>query len=337
MTSPKLSIIVPIYNTALYLNKCVDSILSQDFTDYELWLIDDGSKDNSIDIIKSYAANDERIRTAFIHGDGPSVPRNYGMRRAKGEYILFVDSDDFLPEGALSIFIGKTQKFPEADYIRGNQRILVNNIREDKSVFAESRSKYADMIQDGETFLVDVLWKDYAPIDALFRTEFLKNNNIEFDEDIVILEDGPFISKLMACNPNCLYINEETYVYRLGTEGSVTNSAKSFKKCISLVRGSRHYKELLPSLSKKGSDHLLQRSVEHCVSSLYQACVNLQSHEAKQILDEVFKTWGKFPTKSLIDNKKDIPHTKKHQLLITLYNINRFLAYGILRGMRSIL
>lgn len=95
--SPFLSIIVPIYNTEKYLRQCVDSILSQDFTDYELWLIDDGSTDSSIEIIKEYAKRDSRIKTAFIKGSGPSVPRNYGLNRAKGKYVLFVDSDDFTP------------------------------------------------------------------------------------------------------------------------------------------------------------------------------------------------------------------------------------------------
>lgn len=82
MNNPLLSIIVPIYNAERYLHQCIDSILNQDFEDYELWLIDDGSSDSSISIIKEYASNDRRIKTAFIKGHGPSIPRNYGLRRA---------------------------------------------------------------------------------------------------------------------------------------------------------------------------------------------------------------------------------------------------------------
>ncbi len=82
MNNPLLSIIVPIYNAERYLHQCIDSILAQDFEHYELWLIDDGSSDSSISIIKEYASKDSRIKTAFIKGHGPSIPRNYGLRRA---------------------------------------------------------------------------------------------------------------------------------------------------------------------------------------------------------------------------------------------------------------
>jgi glycosyltransferase involved in cell wall biosynthesis len=121
---PKLSIIIPVYNTERYLKQCVDSVLNQEYRDFELWLIDDGSKDTSIDIIKSYAAKDSRVKAAFIHGSGPAVPRNYGLMRATGDYVLFIDSDDYIPEGALQTLVDCSERFPHAEFVKGNLGIL---------------------------------------------------------------------------------------------------------------------------------------------------------------------------------------------------------------------
>lgn len=282
-----LSIIVPVYNAENFLRQCVGSILSQDFKDYELWLIDDGSKDSSIEIIKEYAERDARIKTAFIHGSGPSIPRNYGLRRAYGEYILFVDSDDYLPQGALSTLMVKARQFPSAVFIRGNQRILINEEKEWRSVFAEPRSRYADQLIDGEQFMTDVLDNDLAPIDALFKRQYLKDHGIEFHEELCFLEDGPFIAEICSNHPDCVYINEETYVYRLGNPTSVTNTKTSFAKCKSLTGGVQYYKALLEKQIGKGKLYLQKRAVEHSVTAMYQSCMSLDRKDAQSVFDDV--------------------------------------------------
>lgn len=316
-----LSIIVPVYNAENFLRQCVDSILEQNFKDYELWLIDDGSKDASIDIIKQYAANDARIKTAFIHGSGPSVPRNYGLRRASGDYILFVDSDDYLPADALSTLMAKARQFPSAVFIRGNQRILINEEKEWRSVFAEPRSRYADNLVDGEHFMVEVLDNDLAPIDALFKRQYLMEHDIEFHEELSFLEDGPFIAEICSNHPDCVYINEETYVYRLGNPTSVTNTKTSFSKCKSLTRGVLYYKALLPKQTGNGKLYLQKRAVEHSVSAMYQSCMYLDREEARSIFEDVREMWHKMPGPG---------RSRLHSALITVYNISPGLAFKLL-------
>lgn len=90
----KISVIVPLYNAEKYLRDCIESILSQTFTDFECMLIDDGSKDNSLNICFEYAAKDNRIKVIQNEHKGVSYARNTGLKMAKGEYISFVDSDD---------------------------------------------------------------------------------------------------------------------------------------------------------------------------------------------------------------------------------------------------
>ena len=96
MTTPDITVIVPVYNTEPYLRKCIESIINQTFHNIEIILIDDGSTDNSIDILSSYAIMDNRISLIHQENQELSAARNAGMRRAKGEYIMFVDGDDWI-------------------------------------------------------------------------------------------------------------------------------------------------------------------------------------------------------------------------------------------------
>ena len=98
---PKISVIVPVYNTEKYLNRCIDSILAQTFTDFELLLIDDGSTDCSGKICDEYAAKDSRVRVFHKENGGVSSARNMGLDNAQGEWITFVDSDDWVHEDFL--------------------------------------------------------------------------------------------------------------------------------------------------------------------------------------------------------------------------------------------
>ena len=98
--SPKVSIIVPIYNAEKTLHRCVDSILNQDVTDFELLLIDDGSKDDSAKICDTYAASDNRVRVIHKENSGVSATRNLALNEAKGEYLQFLDADDWITPNA---------------------------------------------------------------------------------------------------------------------------------------------------------------------------------------------------------------------------------------------
>ena len=102
MTQPTISIIVPVYNSEKYLDACIDSILSQSFRDFELILVDDGSKDSSAQICDEYASQDTRVRVIHKANGGVSAARNDGLDIAKGEYITFIDSDDWVERESLS-------------------------------------------------------------------------------------------------------------------------------------------------------------------------------------------------------------------------------------------
>ena len=100
---PQISVIVPVYNTEKYLHRCIDSILAQTFTDFELLLIDDGSTDNSGTICDEYATKDSRVRVFHKKNGGVSSARNLGVDNAKGEWVTFVDSDDCVPQNGSAL------------------------------------------------------------------------------------------------------------------------------------------------------------------------------------------------------------------------------------------
>lgn len=105
MNKPKISVIVPVYNVEKYLHRCVDSILEQTFTDFELLLIDDGSKDKSGVICDDYVRKDKRVRVFHKANGGVSSARNVGLNKALGEYITFIDADDYFIENTFSAFL----------------------------------------------------------------------------------------------------------------------------------------------------------------------------------------------------------------------------------------
>lgn len=117
MRTPKVSIIVPIYKVESYLPECVNSVLAQDFSDFELILVDDGSPDRCGEICDAYAARDGRVRVIHKENGGLSDARNAGMALASGEYVVFLDSDDFWSDpGALGRIMGRAEK-TEADVL----------------------------------------------------------------------------------------------------------------------------------------------------------------------------------------------------------------------------
>ena len=109
--NPEISIIVPVYNVEKYLKRCIDSILNQSFTDFELILVDDGSTDNSGEIIDEYAIKDERIKVIHKENGGLSSARNVGIEYSKGNYIAFVDSDDYINKNMYKILYKNAIKY----------------------------------------------------------------------------------------------------------------------------------------------------------------------------------------------------------------------------------
>lgn len=205
--TPYITVIVPVFNAEKYLCQCIDSILSQSYTDFELLLIDDGSKDKSGDICDEYARKDDRVRVFHKENGGVSSARNLGLDNAKGEWVTFVDSDDCLNSRAFDLL----SNLPDVDLVicSYSESRNYNNTRENiifqDSLCVESR--------DLRAFIESNLHKDClcTPWSKLFK----KNNigNLRFDAQIRFGEDTIFVLNYLGRIHSCYISDRLFYIY----------------------------------------------------------------------------------------------------------------------------
>lgn len=228
MHYPKISAIVPVYNTEKYLHRCIDSILSQTFNDFELLLIDDGSKDESGKICEEYAQKDARVRVLHKENGGVSSARNMGLDNARGEWISFIDADDWIHLDTYNILVEKadTGLF---DFI----------IFAFKSIFAESEKqvKIPDYKKDSKRlFIREYLLSGWTVVwNLLIRTEFINKNNIRFQEGINIGEDFQFLFRALLITDSIGTVNRPLYYYNRINESSALHNL-SFNQYDDIIR-----------------------------------------------------------------------------------------------------
>ena len=212
-----ISIIVPVYNAEKTIKKCIDSILAQTYEAFELILINDGSKDNSLNILKEYEALDERILVVTQENSGVSVTRNKGINEAKGDYIVFVDSDDYIKENALEILVNEIESNDKLDIVISGFCIIKDN--NDKFINAISDNKAFDSL---DFLLNEKLFKFIStPWGKVYKSEIIKNNNIQFDKNLSLGEDTIFVLEYLKYIRNVEFINESLFFIN-ETEGSLS-------------------------------------------------------------------------------------------------------------------
>ena len=194
---------MPVYNVAPYLSGCIDSILSQSFTDYELLLVDDGSTDGSGDICDAYPNRDSRIRVFHKENGGVSSARNLGLKNAEGEWICFVDSDDILlPHGLQTMMDGVSE---DVDLVlAGYYEWEGKTLQQDTSGCGN-----AGIIDPYQALLMMYPFTDYPYMGfawgKLFRRSLIGKNNLLFDERIVIKEDTLFVVEYICGIHHLIY------------------------------------------------------------------------------------------------------------------------------------
>lgn len=222
---PLFSIIIPVYNVEKYLNKCVDSVLNQTFTDFEVILVDDGSPDNCPAICDSYAEKDKRVRVIHKQNGGASSARNIGLDRHNGRYIIFMDADDYWDDSeALKQLYTKSQE--KYDIIMFGCTIC--NITNNKKKI--SRNGYnIELLENSSKdevihYLLSKKMIPGGPVIFAFLGDIVKQHHIRFKEGIAAEDYDFIISLLFNCNKFSA-INNPFYIYRKGRKNSVTSSS----------------------------------------------------------------------------------------------------------------
>ena len=207
-----ISLIIPVFNVEEYLEQCLESIIEQSFSDYEVILVDDGSTDKSMEIIREYKKRFNQVKVLSQRNKGVSEARNLALKYAKGEYVLYIDSDDFLRFNMLEIMVNKANK-TNADIVmcnynlyygvnNKNNRMVSYNVLEDKIY---SSSEVIDMILNFN--IQGQLWN------KLFKRSLLLENNFEFESGRYIQDIFP-VFKVINNSNKIVFINEDLYCYR---------------------------------------------------------------------------------------------------------------------------
>ena len=219
----KISVIIPVYNAEEYVADILEDVLAQTYKDLEIILIDDGSKDSSLKILKKYELRDDRIIVLHCENGGPSKARNIGLKYATGEFIRFLDADDrihtdsmehlispMLEDDTIDMVIGNYCCIPEQGYLSGKE---LRQGTYDKNTFIDI------FIDNVRTFFIGVPWN------KLYRRQIIEKNRFEFDENLIWCEDFVFNIEYYkkASTIYIVYVNKGIYNYYMRKAGITHN------------------------------------------------------------------------------------------------------------------
>lgn len=224
-----LSFIVPVYNAARYLPECLDSMLNQDISpaEYEIICVNDGSRDESPEILHTYAQRHSNVVVIDKENGGVTTARNAGLEAARGDYIWFVDADDFLKE---NILVSLRRQLSAG----GEDRLIVGSYTFEDVLSQEERNLAANnQLPSNGPGQDSIVWR------SLFRREFLQKNGLYFSHpELTHGEDGLFMYEVCGFNPSCIQIPEAVYFYRVhsGSADTAASAAGLRKKLRSYIR-----------------------------------------------------------------------------------------------------
>ena len=207
---PKVSVIIPVYNTEKYLRECLDSVTNQTLKEIEIICINDGSTDNSLEILKDYAQKDNRITAVTQQNSGSGIARNCGLNLAKGEFVAFMDPDDYYPKNTTLETLYSKAKENNVNIAGGSMQ----KFSKEKGIFpVEQMEPEYVFHKEGIVFFKDYQF-DYGYSRFIYNRELLFNNKIMFP-NYLRRQDPPFFIEIMYKAKKFYAIAEETYTYRV--------------------------------------------------------------------------------------------------------------------------
>ena len=312
----KVSIIVPVYNAEKYIKQCLESIISQTYENIEIIVVNDGSKDNSLNILKEYVKKSNKMKLVDKKNGGVSSARNAGLKEATGEYITFVDSDDWLEKNAIEIMLRNIKDFDiiQSSYyinadIKFNQK--ENNTDDINKIKRDILMK--NYITDSNTGALRCVWG------KLIKREAIKN--IKFEESIYLLEDGLFLYECMDNIKKIKFIKENLYHYRKLNDSACNrfnedqlsqydNIAKKLKK-----------------LLKEDEEYIYNKVMFECLMTYISRVIKYRKFSRKEMIKKIKNICSEEKYQNVITNiNKDILNTKEK---VTLFFIRNNMFYSL--------
>lgn len=315
--SVDVSFVLAVYNVSEYLKKCIDSIVCEDGS-YELLLIDDGSTDDSGSICDEYEKRYSQVKSFHKDNGGLSDARNYGLRKAKGKYVFFVDSDDYLPDGAVKTILNAASE-KNSDVIVWNCSVVDENnnaIEYCNGKYTHPALKETKAFAPRDFIITQLLLcKDFPRTVwlGMYRREFLLVHNVWF-ERILLHEDELWTPKVYLTANEIFYINDELYCYKIRANSIMNKLDKDYSRNLKSI--TYIYNELPIFYDYYINDTDLCRQMKADVSKRYlSAIAKYKAYKYPQIAKgirrlEVLKNAG---------NIKD-----KIRAMILVFNVKAF-------------
>lgn len=237
LDKPKISVIVPVYNAEKYVDECLNSLVNQTLSEIEIICINDGSTDNSLKILDKYAKKDNRVTVISTDNNGPGNARNIGLKKSKGEYISFIDADDWIDLDSFNLLYYRAKKnnldmlfFQMINYINDTKKMIHTDLYDHRcfiDVFDENSIFSHENTQD---FLFSI---PVCPVSKIYKKDFLTKNNLLFPEGIVFEDNLFFYNSYFKANK--LGFLEKQLYYRRRHKNSITQTFNKKKLDIVIV------------------------------------------------------------------------------------------------------
>lgn len=333
---PKVSIVVTVYNAEKYICRCIDSILNQTYKNFEVILVDDGSSDNSLEILKGYALKDIRLKVISQKNSGPSSARNKGILAARGEYLTFIDIDDYIHKDYLSVLYNEIKK--------GLDLVFIGYTDISRYGVVDLNDFYNENIELNKKRVIENIFKGVGGTlwSKIFRRDIILKNEILLNREIHMYEDQLFVLQYVLIAERFSALNSNGYNYNRLNENSLS-SKLSIKYYPSLIK---YIDELEKILDKYSSDKALNQSVfNKKLESIYyslmlkiysdKSCSSKERLESIRFLskDKKLETLDKLES-DLVKKLKDRSIYRLHielQFLINERKIKDFIKFKVLR------
>lgn len=278
-----VSIIVPVYNSEKSLVRCIDSILIQTYTQFELLLINDGSTDNSGQICDNYALKDGRVTTFHQNNKGVSSARNKGIEQAKGKYITFIDSDDWIEIEFLSSF------FPINKEIK-KKTFIISGIVKDYNGNSKILHRLAPTLVNKENlsslFIEYNLYRYGYTVAKLYENDIIQNNNIRFNENISYTEDLLFMLQYIY-HIEQIKLSSSYYYHYVSDDGDNLSLSNRYYSYESEYLIFNELKKITSNLTRKFnlSEGVQQKTQEELGQKLFRVIYSLYRPKYKKTVD----------------------------------------------------
>jgi len=286
-----ISIVITVYNLENYIKECVDSAIRQSYPPFEILLIDDGSTDNSPQICDEYSKQNPNIRVIHKKNAGVSSARNTGIQNAIGDYIFFIDGDDYIADNTLQSFVDILDKNPQVDLIQGRMSFFIDGSSDSTADPIYIKEEWCEPDSTGQAVFANTIFQSgniRMGMRGLYRREFLINNSLFFDPWLRHAEEQNWIPRAFAfahcvkTNPNPVYYHRQSRI------NSITSTINAQKGCtrINVYKGWEILAEF-PYCSSDFSKALKQQIGSRFINTYYGYAQNLPSDEIKKFVMHV--------------------------------------------------